>query len=127
MSKKRFYYCEVCGNIVEKVHDSGNDLECCARTMRELEAGTTDGKKESHVPVCTIKDNKLEVRIGENPHPMEKDHYIQWIEVVTNKGIMRRFLEPGDEPVVHFKLCDGEKVCGVYEYCNIHKLWKAKC
>lgn len=127
MSKTRFYYCSVCGNIIEKVHDSGNELVCCARTMMELEPGTTDGKLEWHVPVCNLKGNLLEIKIGQNPHPMESDHFIQWVEIATNKGVARKYLEPGDEPVVHFTLCDGEKVCSIYAYCNKHKLWKATC
>ena len=125
MSKK-FYYCEICGNIVEKVHDSGNDLTCCNQTMKELIPGVTEGKVEYHIPVCEhVKKNVLEVRIGKEMHPMEDEHYIQWIEVITDKGEMRRRLHPGDEPVVRFHLCDDEKVCGVYAYCNKHKLWKA--
>lgn len=125
--KQRFYYCTVCGNIIEKVHDSGNDLECCGRTMEPLEAGVTDGKSEWHVPICAQVGDKVTVRVGENPHPMEKDHYIQWVEIVTNKGRMRKYLEPEQDPEVHFTLCDGEKICGVYSYCNKHKLWKSKC
>lgn len=125
MDDVKFYYCTVCGNIVEKVKDSGNDLECCSRTMEEMKAGTSDGKIEFHVPSYTVKDNIVEVSVGEKPHPMEKDHYIQWVELVTNKGMARKCLKPGDEPKVRFHLCDGEKVCGVFAYCNLHKLWRA--
>lgn len=127
MCKPCFYRCEVCGNIIEKIHDSGNDPVCCGKTMSELCPGVTDGKPEWHIPVCEIKDHKVEIRVGENIHPMDKDHYIQWVEIVTNKGMARKYLEPGDDPVVHFKLCDGEKVCAVYIYCNKHRLWKGKC
>lgn len=125
MSEKKYYVCEVCGNIVEKVHDSGNELMCCMRTMQELKPGETDGKHEFHVPVCNLKKKVLEVRVGEKPHPMEKAHYIKWIEVRTDKGLMRKYLNPDDEPVAYFHLCDDENVCGVYAYCNLHKLWKA--
>ena len=124
---KCFYYCEVCGNIIEKIHDSLNDPVCCARTMQEMQCGTTDGKTEWHIPVCEVHDNKAEIRIGENPHPMDKDHYIMWVEVITTKGVIRRYLKPGDKPVVHISLCDDEKICTVYAYCNRHKLWKCDC
>lgn len=127
MKKNRFYYCQVCGNIIEKVCDSGNDLECCSRTMQGLQAGVTDGKTEWHVPQCVVNGNKVEVRIGEKPHPMEEDHYIEWVELVTNKGIYRKYLKPDDEPCVRFMICDEEEVCKVYAYCNKHKLWKSKC
>ena len=127
MSKTKFYYCSVCGNIIEKVHDSGNDLECCGRTMMELEAGTSDGKVEYHVPICSVDGNLVKVKIGAEPHPMTNDHFIQWVEITTDKGVARKYLEPSDTPEVHFTLCDGEKVCSIYAYCNKHKLFKATC
>lgn len=50
----RFYYCTICGNIVEKVYASGNIISCCGKSMVELEAGTSDGKVEFHVPAFHI-------------------------------------------------------------------------
>lgn len=126
MKEKTFYICEVCGNIVEKIHDSGNELTCCMRTMKELVPGETDGKLEFHIPVLDIKDNVAEIRVGEQPHPMEESHYIKWIEIITTKGEMRRCFKPGEKPVVRYNLCDDEKICAVYAYCNIHGLWKCK-
>lgn len=127
MSKPQFYYCQVCGNIIEKVSDSGNDLECCMRTMVALEPGITDGSHEFHFPICKVHDKVATVTVGENDHPMEKDHYIEWIEIVTDRGVARKYLEPGMAPTVHFTLCDDERICAVYAYCNRHKLWAAKC
>lgn len=126
MNKVRFYYCPICGNIVEKVIDSGNDMECCGRTMLELVPGVTDGKHEWHVPVCEINGNVIHVKIGELPHPMDKDHYIEWIEIVTTQGISRKCLAPGNASKMCFALCEDEKVCSIYAYCNRHKLWKLK-
>ncbi len=126
MKKSRFYYCPICGNIIEKVADSGNNVVCCGKTMVELEAGVTDGKTEWHIPVYEIKDNVVHVKIGENPHPMEKEHYIEWVEIVTTMGIARKYLDPGETPEICFGLCGDEKLCSVYAYCNKHKLWKAK-
>lgn len=126
MCEKKYYICEVCGNIVEKVHDTGNELTCCMRTMKELIPGETDGKVEFHIPKCTFKKDTLKVTVGEEDHPMGKDHYIQWIGVVTDKGEMRKYLKPDDKPVAYFHLCEGEKVCEVTAYCNIHKLWRCK-
>lgn len=123
MSEIKYYYCTICGNVIEKVHDSKNTPMCCMRDMEELVACSTDGKTEFHVPVYKIHRDKLVVCIGKEPHPMEKDHYIEWIEVETNKGIMRRYLKPGDNPTAHFHLCDKEEVLKIYAYCNKHKLW----
>ena len=125
MDEQKFYVCEVCGNVAEKLHDTGNELMCCMRTMKELIPGETDGSTDHHIPVCKLKDNNiLKVKIGEYPHPMISSHYIQWIEVVTNKGIMRKYFKPDEEPTACFCLQDHEKVLEVYAYCNVHKLWK---
>jgi len=35
-------------------------------------------------------------------------------------------LKPGDKPIVEFALSEGEKIEAVYEYCNLHGLWKAE-
>ena len=39
-------------------------------------------------------------------------------------GRYRKQLNPGQEPVADFCLCDGEQVEEVYAYCNLHGLWK---
>lgn len=123
MSDIKYYYCTVCGNIIEIVHNTGNTPMCCMRDMEELVPGVTDGNTEYHVPVCKVRRNKIDVCIGQEPHPMEKSHYIEWIEIETTKGIHRRNLYPGEEPVAHFHLCDNEELVNVYAYCNKHKLW----
>lgn len=123
MSYTKYYYCTVCGNVIELVHDTGNIPMCCMREMEEMEPGTTDGNKEFHVPVYKVHKNKIEVFIGHEPHPMEKNHYIEWIEIETNKGSHRKYLHPGDEPIARFHLCDNEELLNIYAYCNVHKLW----
>lgn len=127
MCDPRFYLCEICGNVFEIIHDSGNQPVCCGTPMKEMMPGTTDGKTEWHVPVCKVTELKVVVHVGENPHPMEKDHYIEWIELVTDRGLVRKYLEPGDDPVANFKLCNDEKILEVYAYCNKHRLWKSNC
>ena len=58
-------------------------------------------------------------------HPMLEAHYIQWIAVQTDKGNQRKVLQPGQAPEAEFALLPGEKVIAVYEYCNLHGLYKA--
>ena len=55
---------------------------------------------------------------------MLEEHFIEWITLSTNQGIYRKQLNPGQEPVADFCLCDGELVEEVYAYCNLHGLWK---
>jgi superoxide reductase len=77
------------------------------------------------VPVYEIKGNTVEVTVGSTEHPMLEEHFIQWIALKTDKGNQRKALKPGEAPKAEFALLDGEKVEAVYEYCNLHGLWKA--
>ena len=93
--------------------------------MKELIANTTDAAQEKHVPVVTVDGTKVTVRIGSVDHPMTEEHYIQWICLQTKAGTQWKYLKPGDDPEVCFETCSPG--CGevVYEYCNLHGLWKA--
>lgn len=123
IKEPKFFRCKHCGNIVEKLYDSGVSLVCCGEEMEELVANTVDAAKEKHVPSVSIVGNKVQVAVGEVIHPMEEKHYIMWIYLHTNKGIQRKDLAPGEEPKAEFTL-DGDEVIAVYEYCNLHGLWK---
>ncbi|WP_026834966.1 desulfoferrodoxin family protein [Eubacterium xylanophilum] len=121
----KFFKCKVCGNIIEKIADSGVPVSCCGQPMEELKAGTSDGAVEKHVPVWKQDGNDVNVVVGEVDHPMVEEHFIEWIVVQTDKGVYRKNLSAGEAPAADFKVCDGEKVEVVYAYCNLHGLWKA--
>ena len=123
--EQRFYICEHCGNIIAMVHDSGVPIMCCGQKMKEIIPGTTDAAKEKHIPVYGVKDNKVCVTVGEVEHPMQSEHYIEWVSLQTKYGNQRKVLKPGDAPKVCFALCEGDEVEAVYAYCNLHGLWKA--
>ncbi len=121
----KFYKCKHCGQIVAIVKKTGVPVVCCGEAMEELVPGTSDGAYEKHVPVYTVEDGKVAVQVGSVAHPMLEAHYIEWIAVQTENGIQRKVLKPGEEPKACFALCEGESVVAVYEYCNLHGLWKA--
>lgn len=123
MSKIKFFRCDICGNIVGLIIDAGIPMVCCGEEMTELIPSTTDGAYEKHLPVVEIKDNEIKVSVGSVPHPMVKEHYIQWIYVETEKGGQRKSLLPDQKPEASFVLVD-DKAIAVYEYCNLHGLWK---
>jgi superoxide reductase len=123
--ERRFFRCKHCGNIVSKIYDSGVALVCCGEEMEELVANTVDASKEKHVPAVSVVGNIVKVEVGSVPHPMEEKHYIMWIYLQTKKGGQRKCLSPGDEPKAVFALEDDELVA-VYEYCNLHGLWKTE-
>lgn len=121
----KFYRCKHCGNIVVKLEDSGVPVSCCGEAMEQLQAGVSDGAHEKHVPVVEHKDGIVKVRVGSVEHPMMPAHYIQWIVLETESGCQMKHLKPGAKPEAEFVLSDNSKVLAVYEYCNLHGLWKA--
>lgn len=120
----KFYFCKTCKNIVYYVSDEHVPLMCCGNVMKELVPNSTDASYEKHIPVVDVDGNKITVEIGQMPHPMLAEHYIEWIAVETTKGVYFRYLHPSDKPKAVFYLNDDEKLISAYEHCNIHGLWK---
>jgi superoxide reductase len=116
------YKCEICGNIVEVLHEGKGELVCCGQPMKLLVEGAVDAAKEKHVPVLEKTTGGIRVKVGSAPHPMEEKHYIEWIEVVADGKAYRQFLKPGDAPEATFNI-EADKITA-REYCNIHGLWK---
>jgi len=123
--EQKFYICEHCGNIIAMVKDAGVPVMCCGGKMKELIPGTTDAAVEKHVPVYHVENNIVTVTVGSTEHPMQTEHYIEWISLQTKQGNQRKLLQPSDKPTVSFALCEGDEVEAVYAYCNLHSLWKA--
>lgn len=124
MTKRlQVYKCEVCGNMVEVVHAAGGTLVCCGQNMRLLKEGETDAATEKHVPVIEKENGGVKVTVGSVGHPMQDDHFIEWIELIVDGKAYRQFLNPGEKPEAFFNV-DGDNVT-VREYCNLHGLWKA--
>lgn len=125
MAEVKFYRCNHCGNIIAVVRDGGVDPVCCGETMQLLEAGSTDAAVEKHVPVVSRDGDDVVVRVGSVDHPMLEEHYIQWIAVACDGCLSIRRLTPGSEPQARFAVGAGVPV-SVYEYCNLHGLWRAE-
>ena len=125
MKNTKFYICERCGNIIEMVNDSGVNPFCCGQKMNELVPNTVEASGEKHVPAVTVNENIVEVNVGSVDHPMIDVHWIEWVQLVTENGVQRKFLNPGEAPHVKFLLGD-EKPIAVYAYCNLHGLWKTE-
>lgn len=118
----KFYKCRHCGNVIEKLVDSKVKVVCCGEEMEELVPNTVDASGEKHVPVVScMEECKMKVTVGSVPHPMEDAHHIAFIYVETENGGMRVNLK--DKPEALFCVKNGKPVA-VYEYCNLHGLWK---
>ena len=125
---KRFFICKESGDIVGLIHDGGGKLSCCGEDLKELKANTTDAAQEKHVPVATYDKaaRKVTVVVGSVAHPMTPEHLISWIHLETKKGAQICHLTPEDKPEAVFFLAKGDEPVAVYEYCNLHGLWKAE-
>ncbi len=120
----QIYKCNICGNIVEVLYAGGGDLVCCGQMMELLVPKTKDEGKEKHVPVIEQEEVGVKVKVGSDPHPMEENHYIQWIEVIIDGRVYKKFLKPGDEPKAEFSI-KGENITA-RAYCNVHGLWQSE-
>ena len=122
-ARLQIYKCEVCGNIVEVLHEGAGELVCCGQPMKLLVENTVDASKEKHVPVIEKTASGVRVRVGSVAHPMEEKHYIEWIEIIADGKAYRQFLKPGDAPEAVFEI-KANKI-EAREHCNLHGLWKA--
>lgn len=116
--------CKLCKNQVFVLNDSGLPMTCCGETMKELAAGSVDAAVEKHVPDVTVDGSTLNVVVGSVVHPMTPEHYITWIAVEQDGRVQFAMLTPEDEPRAAFTIQPGSYT--VYEYCNLHGLWKAE-
>ena len=124
MTKRlQIYKCEICGNIVEVLHEGAGELVCCGQPMKLLVENTVDAAKEKHVPVMEKIAAGIKVKVGSVAHPMEEKHYIEWIEIIADGRAYRQFLKPGAAPEAIFNI-QANKI-EAREHCNLHGLWKA--
>lgn len=118
----KFFKCNHCGNVIMKVVDSKVPVVCCGEKMAELVANTEEASVEKHLPVVTKLDEcSIKVEVGSVAHPMTPEHHIAFIYVETENGGMR--IDLNDKPEAIFCTC-ADKPIAVYEYCNLHGLWK---
>ena len=120
----KFYKCETCGNVVVKLVDSKVPVMCCGKKMEELVPNTVDASNEKHVPVVTMLDDKrMKVEVGSVAHPMEAAHLIAFIYVEMENGGIKVDLTDKPEAIIYI---GDQKPVAVYEYCNLHGLWKTE-
>jgi superoxide reductase len=128
---KRFqvFKCDSCGSVVEALRDSDCDPSCCGHSMRALVENSTDAAKEKHVPVIEFQKNGVLVRVGSVAHPMESDHFIEWIELMVpgseggSVASYKAFLKPGEKSEAFFPIVAAK--ASAREHCNKHGLWIA--
>ena len=89
MKNTKFYICPVCRNTVEMVYDTDIALFCCGEKMVELIPNTVEASGDKHIPVATVNEGTVEVNVGSVDHPMVDVHWIEWVQLTTDKGSYR--------------------------------------
>lgn len=120
---KEIWKCSLCGNIVEVVHKGGGTLVCCGKEMVLQVENTVEASKEKHIPVIEKSADKVVVKVGSVAHPMDPDHYIEFVELLTDTSVLICYLKPGDKPEAVFEGSFG--AVSARAYCNKHGLWKS--
>jgi superoxide reductase len=132
-SRGQIWKCNICGNVVEVLHEGADSLVCCGQPMilmsnkieeEGLHSSQVPPLGAKHRPVIEADKDGVVVRVGSVPHPMEDVHYIEWIEIFTKKGVSKKFLKPGDEPIAKFPVSVDVSEVSARAYCNVHGLWK---
>ena len=121
---KQIYKCEICGNIVEVLHEGAGELVCCNQPMKLQLENTVDASNEKHIPVIEKDEQGVIVKVGSIAHPMDEDHYIEFIEISTEKGSSKKFLNPGELAQAMFPVKTNNVKARAY--CNLHGLWKSE-
>ncbi len=116
------YKCDKCGNIAGIIHAAAGNLICCGQEMNQQIENSVDAAKEKHVPVVEKNGANVTVKVGSVSHPMEENHYIEVIGVLTDSKLYREYLKPGGKPEASFVI-DGN-IKSVRAYCNVHGMWK---
>jgi superoxide reductase len=122
--RNQVFKCEKCGSMVASMHDADCDPSCCGQPMKLLAENSTEAAKEKHVPVIEKAADGFKVSVGSIVHPMEADHFIEWIELLADGLCYRKYLKPGDKPEAFFSI--KASAVSAREYCNKHGLWKAE-
>jgi len=123
IKKTAVYKCAVCGNLVESLWNGTPSLFCCDQEMKELIANTTDAAKEKHVPVIERNGATVTVKVGSVAHPMTKEHYILFVELIAGNKVLRHDFKEGDTVAEATFMVEEGVAVTAREYCNLHGLW----
>ena len=128
MERLDLYRCEICGNLVEVILVGGGELVCCGQLMQKVSGqNREEAIFEKHIPVFVKNENNnYEVRVGEVLHPMTEEHYIMFIETISEdkKQVQLEYLYPGQEPRMLLENKSGKTLAR--EFCNLHGLWEGQ-
>lgn len=110
--------------VIEVLIDGGTGLRCCGRAMDRLPEKSFSAGRRRHIPMLETVGEGLRVTVGQPPHEMGHDHFVQWIEVIADGRSYRQFLRAGMLPRVTFELpMHTIEEAYVRLMCKQHGLW----
>ena len=111
--------CKICGTVISVLEGSEKvSIKCCNQEMDTLVPNSVDAAVEKHVPSYEKVEDEIYVKVN---HVMEKEHYIEWIALVTDNKEYKVLLYPEQNAECEFPYLPGSTL---YAYCNKHGLWK---
>ena len=113
--------CNSCNAMVKVLKDCtcGNcGIKCCGEPMVELIPNSVEASFEKHVPTFEVSGSEIFVKVN---HPMEKEHFIEWISMVHENKEITIKLYPEQNAEAIFPYLPNSTI---YAYCNKHGLWK---
>ena len=121
MTKRlEIYKCKVCGNMTEVVHGGDGVLWCCGRPMKCFAERDAEADPETHTPVVERTGERVKVTVGDGQHATKEDHRIQWIELIADDGVYRKYLKVGEPPEATFQT--NARELRARAYCTQHGL-----
>ena len=121
--RSEVYRCSVCGAVVEVLSGGGGTLHCCGQPMERLEEHVKEAGVEKHLPVVEQVVGGYLVKVGQVLHPMQAEHHIEWIELLTPCGVQHQQLHATGKPEAIFLTT--ESPIAARAYCNLHGLWRS--
>ena len=113
--------CKSCGAMVKVLKDCTCEncgIKCCGEEMEILVPNSVEASLEKHIPTYEKVEDEIFVKVN---HPMEKEHYIEWVALVKDNKEYTVNLYPEQNAECRFKYIPGSTI---YVYCNKHGLWK---
>lgn len=86
MRKTQFYVCPVCGNIITAMAEA--NITCCGKKLTALPL-----QKADETQYLNIEKIENEYFVSSD-HPMERQHYISFVALLSADGVIFRKLYP---------------------------------
>ncbi len=105
------------------------------QTSRAVDAAHLTVDERRHVPIIEAPEVvpagelfTVTVKVSELPHPMDMDHYIQFIELYAGQTLLTHVMFTPTLPkpkVTYFLVLDENVTLRAVAFCNRHGFWEA--